>query len=323
MNRALLQSHNRANHKSRLPAILLFSLLLMLCALLGSYVRPAAAAGQFTYLITVDADGFARTNKPVEVSLNFTTIIDDQNGSGAFDPNSVRVSEIACNGGVTDANVPFQFDKASNYNASSNARGTLVFLMEGNTGAAETRCYHVDFDVTGGNPTPPSFPDQVVLTDGVSHKGYQSIRVVTGDAEYFYHKPGGGFATLFDANNNDWIDWNTASGGSGDFRGIPNMVHPNDGGFFHPGRNIVSTTVISDGPLKASFKSVSNGGGAWEVLWDVFPDYALAALENGVVALILKAYEFALKAFRVEFLAKGGFDFHLPIYFRRGQSVYA
>ena len=51
------------------------------------------------------------------------------------------------------------------------------------------------------------------------------------------------------------------------------MVHPNDGGYFHPGRNSVSTAVIHDGPLRASFRSSSNNGG-WQVQWDVFPDYA-------------------------------------------------
>jgi hypothetical protein len=153
--------------------------------------------------------------------------------------------------------------------------------LKGATTANETRRYHVYFDVTGGSFTLPNFTDLVNLTDNVSHKGYQSVRVVTADAEYFYHKPGGGFATLLDANGNDWIGWNTANGGAGDFRGIPNMVHPNDGGYFHPGRNNSSTTVLSDGPLKASFRSVSNNG-AWEVLWELFPDYArMTVLKQG------------------------------------------
>jgi hypothetical protein len=51
------------------------------------------------------------------------------------------------------------------------------------------------------------------------------------------------------------------------------MVHPTDGGYFHPGRNSVSTAVVYDGPLRASFRSSSNNGG-WQVQWDIFPDYA-------------------------------------------------
>ena len=233
----------------------------------------AAGEPQYVHVVTVDANGFARTDKAVEVGLNFTPLLQAQGGSGALDPNSIRVYEINGSGDVLDNDVPFQFDRAGDYNATSKAHGTLVFLMKGNTAANETRRYRVYFDVTGTGFSAPSFTDRVALTDGVAHKGYQSVRVVTGGAEYFYHKPGGGFATLVDANNNDWINWNTASGGAGDFRGIPNMVHPNDGGYFHPGRNTATTTVVGDGVLRASFVSNSKDG-AWQVRWDIFPTYA-------------------------------------------------
>jgi len=280
MRRLLMQGYKWSDRESRLSVLLLLALLLALSLVLGTSTRPAAAAGwwnndwRYRTLITVAANGHARQDKPVEVHLNFTPLLADQGGSGALDPNSIRVIEINNADDVIDADVPFQFDKAGDYHASNKARGTLVFLLKGTTAANETRRFHVYFETTGGGFNAPSFSDLVALTDGVSHKGYQSVRVVTADAEYFYHKPGGGFATLFDKNNNDWLDWSTAAGGAGDFRGIPNMVHPNDGGYFHPGRNSVTTTVLSDGPLKASFKSVSNGGGAWEVRWDVFPTYA-------------------------------------------------
>jgi len=279
MGRSLMQEYKWSNRGSRLSVLLLAALLLALSLVLGTSTRPAAAAGwwnndwRYRTLITVDANGYVRQDKPVEVYLNFTPLLADQGGSGALDPNSIRVIEIDNADDVIDADIPFQLDKAGDYHASNKARGTLVFLLKGTTAANETRRFHVYFETTGGGFSAPSFNDLVQLTDGVSHKEYSSLRLVTADAEYFYHKLGGGFATLFDKNNNDWIDWNTAAGGAGDFRGIPNMVHPNDGGFFHPGRNSVTTTVLSDGPLKVTFKSVSKGG-AWEIRWDVFPTYA-------------------------------------------------
>lgn len=270
------RSHSRATTFLKMFALLSIGLLYLAISAGG---RSAAAAGwwnsdwDYRHLITVDASGNARQDKPVEVNLNFTPLLHDQGGSGAFDPNSIRVIEIDADENVIDADVPFQFDKAGDYNATNKARGTLTFLLMGSTNANATRRYHIYFDVTGGGFTLPAFTDRVAMTDGIGHKGYQSIRITTADAEYFYHKPGGGFATLIDKNSNDWIDWNSTAGGAGDFRGIPNMVHPNNGGFFHPGRNSVTTTVLSDGPLKVSFKSISNGGD-WEVRWDVFPAYA-------------------------------------------------
>jgi hypothetical protein len=248
---------------------------LLLAAFGGAPRRAVVAQGQpqYQHIITVDANGFARQDKVVEVALNFTPLIADAGGSGALDPASIRVQEIDGGGDVIDADVPFQFDRAGDYHAANKARGTLVFLMSGSTAANETRRYRVRFDVVGSGFSAPAFTDRVTLTDSIGHKGYQSVRVVTAATEYFYHKPGGGFATLLDSDDNDWINWNTAAQGNGDFRGIPNMVHPNDGGYFHPGRNSVSTAVIHDGPLRASFRSSSNNGG-WQVQWDVFPDYA-------------------------------------------------
>ena len=263
-------SHSRS---TRLGLLAFLALLTLTIAARTPLPAAAQALPTYHHLVTVDANGFARAEKPVEVALNFTPLLQGQGGSGAFDPNSIRVVEIDGGGAVIDNSVPFQFDRGGDYNPTSKARGVLTFLMEGATAANATRRYRVHFDVTGTGFSLPSFPDQVGVTDGVAHKGYQSIKLETAAADYFYHKPGGGFATLFDAGNNDWINWNTAARGAGDFRGIPNMVHPNDGGFFHPGRNSVTTTLISDGPLKASFKSVSNGG-AWVVRWDIFADYA-------------------------------------------------
>ncbi len=266
--------------KSRKKWVFLISMFAFLLAtgLVGGAARPAAAlascnTGQrYAHDMTVTANGSARTDKPVEVRLNLTPLLAGQGGSGGINLNSLCVDEID-GGSVVANNVVFQFDPASDYNATSKARGILTFLMEGSTAANATRKYRLHFDTDSGFSA-PSFADRVQLTDGVAHKGYASLRIVTDAAEYFYHKPGGGFATLIDKNNNDWISWNTASGGAGDFRGIPNMVHPNDGGFFHPGRNNVTTTVLSDGPLKATFKSVSKVNTAWEVVWDVFPNYA-------------------------------------------------
>lgn len=258
--------------------MLLAVFLTLLSAGLGLRSQPAAAAADPAYhvLITVNANGYARTDKPVEAHLNFTPLLADQGGSGALDPNSIRVYEVNGSNAVIDDNVPFQFNPFSNYNASNKARGTLTFLMKGNTAANETRRYQVYFDVTGSGFSAPSFADRVELSN-VNHKGYASLQIVNDLATQYYHKPGGGFATLLDADNNDWIGWSSATGGAGDFRGIPNMIHPSNGGYFHPGRNNVTTTVLADGPLKATFRSVSNGG-AWEVRWDIFPEYARMTL---------------------------------------------
>lgn len=267
--------------KTRLLFLAAAVLMMAVAGLSLRYPATSVAVGEpwwdtdWTYRVglTIGANGFARDDKPVEVDVNFTTLLNGLGDSGALDPNSIRVVEINAGGAVIDNAVPFQFDKISTYNATTNARGTLVFLMKDATGASATRRYHVYFDLTGGSFAPPVFTPLVTLTDGVTHKGYESVQIQTAGAEYFYHKPGGGFATLIDADDKDWLSWNTAAGAAGDYRGIPNMVYPADGGYFHPGRTTAATTVLSQGPLKGTFKSVSDNN-AWEVRWEVFPSYA-------------------------------------------------
>ncbi len=269
------------DYRFNVPRILLFLLAALLLLVAISFHAPwqAAAAGNWWHNswdyrvpVTMAAGGTARTNKAAEVEINFTTLLNQLNKSGSLIVNSIRVLEVNQNGVVIDDNVPFQFDPAANFHAANNARGTLVFLLQGQTAATATRHYHIYF-ATSGNFSAPSFPARVTLTDGVQDEGFASYRIVTDNATYFYHKQGGGFSSLNDANGNDWISWNKAKGANGDFRGIPNLVNPDDGGYFHPGRTGMTSTVLSTGPLKATFKTASNNG-RWEAIWELFPDHA-------------------------------------------------
>lgn len=258
--------------------------------LAGDNSRNSAAASgwwddawDYRVLVTVNADGFARQDKPAEANLNFTQLLTSLGKSGTLDTNSLRVVEVDGSNNILDAAVPFQFDQASNFNAASNAAGMLTILMKATTTLNATRRYHVYFDVTGKGFAPAVVTPLVTTTDNVQWQGYSSIRIQTPNGDYYYHKPGGGFASLFDANGKDWLSWNpgtTPSAAAGDFRGLPNMVPDYGGGFFHPGRTTATTTLISTGPLKATFRSTNNAipdplvaQGQWEILWEVFPSY--------------------------------------------------
>jgi hypothetical protein len=173
---------------------------------------------------------------------------------------------------VLDAQVPFQFDMAEDYHPQQNARGTLIFLLKGETAAAATRYYDVYFDIEGSFVT-PIFAPRVQLTEGIVDEGFDSYRIVTDGGKYFYHTAGGGFSSLDDQGNFDWINWKNRPAAAGDFRGIPNLVHPDDGGYFHPGRTTAASEIIHQGPLKATFKSTTLDG-LWETRWEIFPTYA-------------------------------------------------
>lgn len=220
--------------------------------------------------MTFNSGDFNRINVPVEKTINFTQYLNNS-GSGEFDEDSIRVVEVAENGGLINSNVPFQFDKSPNYNAQTNASGELVWIVKESTAKNTDRYYQVYFDLTNKNFSKADFEPLITTTDNVNYKEFQSIRIETQTADYYYHKTGGGFASLIDKEGNDWINWNSQTGARGDFRGIPNMVHPNDGGHFHPGRNTVTTNLVDTGPIKTTFSS--KVGTTWEILWEVYPEY--------------------------------------------------
>ena len=230
--------------------------------------------------VTAAAAGHARKNKPAEFELNFTQIWATLGKTGALDPNSIRVVEVDANEAVIDAAVPFQFDQAADFNASSKAAGTLVLIMQGNTAPGASRRYHVYFDVTGKGFAPPNVPDQVTLTEGVTDENNNAYKIETLNADYFYHFRGGGLSSLLDSNGNDWITYKyNVLGNGGTYRGIPNAVSPNNGGHFHPGSKNMSTIRLVDGPLKVTVhvkeKKAPAGRVKWEGQFEFYPNYVV------------------------------------------------
>lgn len=233
--------------------------------------------------ISSSANGTARKNKPAEADLNFTQLLTSLGKSGTIDPNSIRVIEVNNSNVVVDENVPFQFDPAADFNATTKAAGKVVLIMKGNTAAGATRHYHVYFDVTGKGFAPPSVTPQVTFTDNVLDEDRSSYRIENNHGTYFYDKKGGGFISLDDNNGNDWIDYNDAPDAAGVFRGIPNMVRPSNGGHFHPGANTSETALLNQGPIKVTITSiVPKRTNRWEAVWEFYPDYVkMTVLDAG------------------------------------------
>ena len=230
------------------------------------------AVWRYRVPVEVNAGSFARGNKPVNVALNFTQLLGTV-GGGTMNDVSLRVIEVSASGAVLDAAVPFQFDRDAAYNAASNARGTLVFLLGGNTAANATRYFHVYFDTAGGF-SPAAVAAQVAITDNVSHEGQASYQIATVAGTYYYHKAGAGFASLDDVDGNDWIGYHPGLGPAGEFRGIPNM-----GAVGHPGDLTSSSTIVSQGPLKTTIQSQSKDGN-WRFMWEIYPNYATMTLQQ-------------------------------------------
>lgn len=247
--------------------------------LLALAARPMNAGGpwwnsdwQFRVPVEVQAAGYARLDRPVEAALNFTQLLSSLGQSGALDQNSLRVIEVNASGQVVDEAVPFQFDPDPDFEASTKASGTVVFLMQGTTAATATRYFDIYFDVTGGAFTPLAVTPQVTVTDNIIDEEQASFQIETASGIYYYHKQGAGFSSLVDGDGHDWINYHPGGGSAGNYRGIPNLVPPPEGGYFHPGETTATSSLISQGPLKATIRSITNDN-VWELLWEFYPRY--------------------------------------------------
>ena len=102
--------------------------------------------------------------------------------------------------------------------------------------------------------------------------------ITTPNATYFFQKDAGGFSSLLDVEGNDWISFHPYGGSDGIYRGIPNMVHPDN--IYHPGHSNCISSLVHVGPLRVTIRSVSKNG-LWECLWQIYPRYArLTLLRN-------------------------------------------
>jgi hypothetical protein len=220
--------------------------------------------------VVVEANGYARADQPAEIQVNFTQVLNQVAPAGSqFNDDSLRVVEVDTTGNVINDKVVFQFDRDSSYDAATNASGTLIFLLDGTTSAGAARTFHIYFATSGGNFSPPTFANRVQVEDVEEHEGQQSFRITTDNATYYYHKQGAGFASIEDADSNDWLGFHPTldSRAAGEYRGLPNL-----GTWGHPGYTNGSSTLLSKGPLKVMIASTASGG--WAKQWAFYPTFA-------------------------------------------------
>jgi hypothetical protein len=153
---------------------------------------------------------------------------------------------------------------------------TLIFMLKGTTAAGQSRRFQLYYDDDSGEADDlPSAPALVSLTEAVQHEGFESYRITTQNATYYYHLHGAGFASMIDTDGNDWISFHPFGGSDGNYRGIPNVAHPDD--CFHPGRDTCQSEIVAAGPLKVTIASRSNDD-KWACQWEIYARFARLTL---------------------------------------------
>jgi regulation of enolase protein 1 (concanavalin A-like superfamily) len=221
--------------------------------------------------VAVDAAGQARLDTVVDVPVDFTAAFQQLGLVRGVDIDSLRVVEVDAQGAVVDPNVAFQFIPSHTFSAATAATGSLWIDVEGATAGNETRRYDVYFDVIGSNLSAASVTPRISTDENIVRNGLDTVRVVTEAGTYYYDTAGGGFSSVVDTDGNDWVSWNSGSGSSGEYRGIPNLVYPNSR--LHPGADNATTTVVATGPLVTRLRTVTDDQ-QWTVEWDIGPSSA-------------------------------------------------
>jgi len=220
-------------------------------------------------LLGVVASDFSRVDQVVEFDVNPDQLILDADGIGQFNANTLRCHEVDADGVIVKLDVDCQI-----------IDDQLTMLVAGESAVGSERYFHLYMDIEDGLSTPNNNSPLIMITDNVEDQGQSSFQIDTQSASYFFHKAGAGFSSLLDNDGVDWIGYDDdVPGVLGEFRGIPNLVTPQNGGHFHPGATTATSILSTSGRVKSSVTSTTSDG-EWETKWDFYPHYTtLTVLE--------------------------------------------
>ncbi|MEX1240364.1 MAG: VCBS repeat-containing protein, partial [Cyclobacteriaceae bacterium] len=140
---------------------------------------------KFSLPIAVNGNGFLRIDKPVEVQLNFTSLLGNAGLDPSFSEKSLHLVEVNSSGEVVNSNVPFQFDKAAEFDAGKKALGALVFILQGKTSPDQSRHFRLYFD--DKDHAQYGSKKLVGIEQAGVYEGFDAFRIKTPAAEYYYH----------------------------------------------------------------------------------------------------------------------------------------
>ena len=106
--------------------------------------------------LNVSASGLERTDWPVEFPINFTSEFLSLEDSDGLDSDSIRVIEYDSSGNVL-YELNSAFEPFSDFDSVTNARGNVVFVLNGTTLSSETRYFYIYFDNVNSSKSAPSY----------------------------------------------------------------------------------------------------------------------------------------------------------------------
>ena len=112
---------------------------------------------------------------------------------------------------------------------------------------------------------------QVRLVENEQDEGQDAFKIETPTATYYYQTEAGAFSSILDKDGHDWVSFNRSAGPRGMYRGLPNLVHPDN--YFHPGYKNCRSEVVLNSRRRVTIASASLDG-KWKCTWDIRPTHA-------------------------------------------------
>ena len=111
------------------------------------------------------------------------------------------------------------------------------------------------------------------------HHGMDAVVITTRSASWTYQLNAGGFSSLIDRDDQEWIGFapgpsGGAAGAAHVYRGIPNLVHPDDIG--HPGHDACASQVEEEPDAVVISTTSDDQNWAWK--WRITEDHATLAV---------------------------------------------
>lgn len=224
------------------------------------------SAWHYSKNIDVNSGACARVDAPVELQASFTEWLAAAGGSGkTLDLHSIRVVEYASAARTTVVGEkPSQFDRGADFDATANAAGEVVWILDGSTPDSTTRYYTIYFDVTqNGTKTAPNYTTNLSWnpsTSAVETGGFRATYSPnSGGIRRLESKLSGAAKVMWDVDEGDWWrmgQWHT-------------LNEPDSGWIDSWGGKSAVNTVVA-GPVRVTVTSVNNEG---RTLWTMVRKY--------------------------------------------------
>jgi hypothetical protein len=132
--------------------------------------------------ITVNAAGFTRYDKPVEVTLDLTKVQALVSPKKPLDAGLMRLTEVDGQNPTSEHLIPHQFDLRTGDDSESATSGTLVFMMSGETPSNGERHFRLYVGAMAVSEPLSESGASIEIIDQVQHEKQESYRINTPGA---------------------------------------------------------------------------------------------------------------------------------------------